>query len=473
MCKKAKEWLKLIPSVDSLLKSSKVKTWLKEYPRAWVISSLRDALDSERNCILAGVNPGSRDEIVKRVLQRGEEILSRKRVPSLRRVINGTGVILHTNLGRAILPEDAIKRVYEIATHYSNLEFDLEKGVRGKRDSHLICHITELTGAEDTLVVNNNAAAVLLLLDTFAKGREVIVSRGELIEIGGSFRLPDILKKSGAILREVGCTNKTYLHDYEEAINENTAILLKTHKSNYSIEGFSRDVSGKEISRLAKRYNLISAEDMGSGLLIDLSSYGLHGEPTVRDLIKDGLDIVNFSGDKLLGGPQAGIIVGRRDLISKMRKNPLARAFRLDKMTISALEATLNIYRDPVKARSKVPFLQMLSATPSEILKRELNFIERLKVNLPQEGVKVILGDMEGFSKVGGGAFPTHNIPTHLLSIEVEERKPEDVKRALLSSPIPIVSRIEENKVVLDFRTIMPEEEEDLLKSIKHALERL
>lgn len=454
------EALRILPSVDKVLTHPIIHEMSDKYSRDDIVNGIRYSLDVERDKILAGTEPGSADELIIRVLLRTGEYLKEKNMPSLRKVINATGIMIHTNLGRAVMPEKAVEMAVQAARGYTNLEFDLEKGTRGHRSVHLKRHLIELTGAEDALAVNNNAAAVLLMLDTFAQGKEVIVSRGELIEIGGSFRLPDILKKSGAKLVEVGCTNKTYLSDYENAITENTAMLLKSHKSNYEIRGFTHETPGNEIAELAKKYGLISAEDMGSGLIVDLSRYGLTGEVTIRDLVTNGLDLITFSGDKMLGGPQCGIIVGRKDLIAKMEKNPLTRALRLDKMTIAAMEGTLLLHRNPAHLTSDLPFMKMLSQSYEDIMKRCGRFITILGEKVKKEGeFKIIPGD----SKIGGGAFPDAGIPTCLIQIEHKKLSPDSIFGKLLSGNPPVVTRIHQDNIVIDLRTVLPEEEDDLL----------
>lgn len=457
-----KDKLKLLPSVDAVTAHPDVEPLLEKMPRQDVVDALRESLSIERKKILSGIDPGSRQDITRRSVQTAVALAAKKAQLSLRRVINATGIIVHTNLGRAILADEAVEAIKTSARYYTNLEYDLERNTRGKRLVHLKKYLTELTSAEDALVVNNNAAALLLILDTFASGKEVVVSRGELIEIGGSFRLPEILKTGGAILREVGCTNKTYLSDYEEAINENTAALLKTHKSNYTIRGFSSEVEGSQVAKLAQKYDIISIEDLGSGLLIDLSQYGLHGEPTVSRIVESGIDLVTFSGDKLLGGPQAGIIVGKKELIRKMEKNHLTRALRVGKLTISAMESTLAIYRDPEKLKTKLPILRMLSLNVEQLTGRIRAVIE--KSGVEEKGALSIIS---GSSKIGGGAFPDADIPTALLAVDPPEKKPGQVNREFLKSDPPVIGRIHQGKFLLDLRTVLPEEDEMVAEAIK------
>ncbi|MCD4783723.1 MAG: L-seryl-tRNA(Sec) selenium transferase [Candidatus Eremiobacteraeota bacterium] len=458
-----KEQLRSLPSIDFMLSQSSIQSIINKYPRRDVVDSLRESIEIERNGILKGNESGDARDVVKRVVEKTSSLTAEKNNKSLKRVINATGVIVHTNLGRAILPEKAIELMLQVSRHYSNLEFDLDKGKRSNRNVHLKRHLIELTGAEDTLVVNNNAAAVLLMLDTFANGKEVIVSRGELIEIGGSFRLPDILRKGGAKLVEVGCTNKTYISDYENAITENTAILMKSHKSNYAIRGFFHEASGEEVAALAKKYNLISADDMGSGLLLDLSRYGLRGEQTAGDLVKSGMDIVTFSGDKMLGGPQAGIILGRKNLIQQMKSNPLARALRPGKTTISALEGTLLLYRDPENIENEIPILKMLAQSEERIKERTSALLKRME---NEASNNVSFGLVKDVSRTGGGAFPDTDIPTFLLTVSHKKYSADELHKRLLGADIPILGRIHNATLSLDLRTVLPEEEEELARQI-------
>ncbi|MGC9017560.1 MAG: L-seryl-tRNA(Sec) selenium transferase [Caldimicrobium sp.] len=385
---------------------------------------------------------------------------------TLRRVINATGVIVHTNLGRAPLPSEAIEHLIEIARYYSNLEYNLLEGKRGSRYSHVEELIKELTGAEAALVVNNNASAVLISLNTLAYGREVVVSRGELVEIGGSFRIPEVMKWAGCILKEVGTTNKTYLFDYENAITENTALLLKVHKSNYAIVGFTKEVSTEELVALGKKRGIPVMEDLGSGCLVDFSKYGLMKEPTVQEVLKAGVDVVTFSGDKLLGGPQAGIILGKKEIIEKIRKNPLNRAIRIDKLTLAALEATLKLYRDENLAIEKIPVLKMI-LTKQETLKRKANkLLKAIKeLNLPRAKVYLI----PTVAKTGGGALPLLNIPSYGVALEIEGFSPQELQKKLRKNEPPIIAITEEKAIVFEVRTLFDED----IPIIKEALQRL
>ena len=357
-----KELFSKLPSVDEVIGNKEIENLLKEYPRSMVVEFTREAIANKRKEIvkLSDISNGFNIDI-KNII---EYIVNKTKLEyslSLKNVINGTGTVIHTNLGRSLLSEEIKDEVWKLSSRYSNLEYNLEQGERGSRYSHITDIIKRLTNAEDVLIVNNNAAAVLLVLNTLARDGEAIVSRGELVEVGGSFRIPSIMELSGAKLIEVGSTNKTHLFDYEENINENTKVLMKVHTSNYKIIGFTESVSIDKLSSLGDKYNIPVIEDLGSGVLIDLSKYGLSYEPTVLDSIEKGIDIVTFSGDKLLGGPQAGIIVGKKKYIDKMKKNQLTRALRVDKLTISALEATLRLYLDEEKAIKNIPTLKMLT----------------------------------------------------------------------------------------------------------------
>ncbi|QER42372.1 L-seryl-tRNA(Sec) selenium transferase [Thermodesulfobacterium sp. TA1] len=384
--------------------------------------------------------------------------------PSLQRVINATGVVIHTNLGRAPLAEKAIEEIVKVAKFYSNLEFNLEEGKRGSRYVHVEEILKEITGAEGAIVVNNNASAVLISLNTLAFGKEVIVSRGELVEIGGSFRIPEVMKWAGCILREVGTTNKTHLYDYEKAINENTGLLLKVHKSNFAIVGFTKEVSSEELVVLGRKYNLPVMEDLGSGCLIDLSKYGYPKEPTVKEILAAGVDIVTFSGDKLLGGPQAGIILGKKDLIEKIRKNPLNRALRIDKLTLAGLEVTLRLYRDENLAREYIPTLKMI-LTPKEQLKKEaIKLANRLK-KLGLEGFQFKV--LESSGKTGGGSLPLLDLPSFVVGVYSEKVSPQRLQEFLRKNQPPIITRIEEDFLVIDPRCLFKQDYPEILKAFK------
>lgn len=358
--------LSQLPSVDEILKSTQGMGWLNIYPRRFVLQAVREAIDLRRKKILEGLAADISDEVM---LADIENSINRLSSYSLIPLINATGVVIHTNLGRSVLSERALENIRRVSESYSNLEYDIDEGKRGKRYVHVKRILREVTGAEDALLVNNNAAAVLLCLNTLAAGREVIVSRGELVEIGGSFRIPDVMKAGGAILREVGTTNKTHLSDYKQAINENTALILKVHKSNYRVVGFAEEVSVEDLVNLGSRHQIPVMFDLGSGCFIDLKPYGIHIEPSVQEIVKTGVDLTTFSGDKLLGGPQGGVIVGKKEHIQKIQKNPMTRALRIDKLTLAGFEATLMEYVDEEKALKNIPTLRMLLQKPDELKK--------------------------------------------------------------------------------------------------------
>lgn len=458
-----KKLFAMLPSVDEVLGNEKIKKVLEEYPRILVLESVRQAIDEKRKLI---INLDNNDKEIK---IRFEDIIRDSIIKikinyslSLKKVINGTGVILHTNLGRSLLSESIKDEVWEISSRYSNLEYNIDTGERGSRYVHLVDMLKRLTGAEDVLVVNNNAAAVLLALNTLAKDGEAIVSRGELVEVGGSFRIPSIMSLSGAKLVEVGATNKTHISDYEEVISENTKVLMKVHTSNYKILGFTENVEIDNLSLLSKKYNIPLIEDLGSGVFIDLSKYGLSYEPTVLDSINKGADIVTFSGDKMLGGPQAGIIVGKKEYIQKMKKNQLTRALRVDKITICALEATLRIYLDEHKAIRDIPTLRMLTYTIEELHKKVNKLFNLLNgLNLDAQ-----ISIEDNFSQVGGGSMPIEKLKTFVISIIPNKMSVSSLERKLRLSNSNIIGRIYENKYILDVRTIFEDEFEIIAREL-------
>lgn len=373
--------------------------------------------------------------------------------PRFRRVLNATGVVIHTNLGRSLLAPEAVGAVRQAASSYSNLEFDLQNGARGSRYSHVEPLIRRLTGAEAALVVNNNAAAVLLVLDTLCKGREVIVSRGELVEIGGSFRIPEVMEKSGCVLKEVGATNRTHLKDYEGAVGEQTAALMKVHASNFRLIGFTSEVPREELAALAAKRGVPLIEDLGSGTLFDFAAAGLQrlaGEPTAARVIASGVDVVTFSGDKVLGGPQAGIIAGKAEYVDRIKKNQMNRALRIDKMTLAALEATLRLYLDPELAAQSIPTLRMLCAGQDELKPKAQKLARLLRATLPGVTVDVI----PGASRAGGGAFPEYDLPTCLVRLRREGTNPDCLRGALLRGTPPLVARVDHDALCLDPRTL-------------------
>jgi len=440
-----------LPQVDECLRSEYGRTWLSNYPRRIVLRAIRDVIDAKRNEILRGGSPEiDLDVISGEIEARIKDLHSF----SLRPLINATGVVIHTNLGRSILCDRAISNMISMAGSYSNLEYDIDRGRRGKRYIHLKGILNELTGAEDSVVVNNNAAAVLICLDTFAKGREVIVSRGELVEIGGEFRIPEVMKAGGAILREVGTTNKTHLYDYENALSGNTALLLKVHRSNYRISGFTEEVGLDELVKLGRKFNIPVMADLGSGSMIDLAKYGIYGEPSVGEIVKTGVDLITFSGDKLLGGPQAGIILGKKWMIERIQKNPLLRAIRTDKTTLSALEATMMEYMDEEGAVRNIPTLRMLTEPVHQIKKRAIKLKRLLK------GVDnlAIISVEEDKSRAGGGSLPEVDLPTHVVSIKPLKISVNDLEERLRKGEPPVIGRIRDDRLIVDMRTVQDKE---------------
>jgi L-seryl-tRNA(Ser) seleniumtransferase len=453
-----------LPSVDELLKSPSGFQWLAEFPRKIVVEAIRTVVAARREAILAGKAADLSLDAMDGDIQEQLRIFSSF---SLRRVINATGIVIHTNLGRSVLSERILENVVNVAAGYSNLEYDLAVGRRGQRHIHTQRMLSEITGAEDALIVNNNAAAVLLCLNSIAKGREVIVSRGELVEIGGSFRVPDVMSASGACLREVGTTNKTHLHDYSSAVSENTALLLKVHQSNYRITGFTRDVTIKELLDLGRQHDLPVMYDLGSGCLLDLRPYGIHDEPSVCELLKTGVDVLTFSGDKLLGGPQGGLIVGKKKYLDTIRKNPMARAVRVDKFTIAAFEATLMEYLDPENAKRTIPTLQMLLQPPEEVRKRARKIASGLKRLIVQEKIEVV----RDTSKAGGGSLPAAEFATFAVSIKPARLSLNELDERLRSCSPPVIGRIRENALLLDARTIRNHEVKTIVKAVGSALQ--
>jgi L-seryl-tRNA(Ser) seleniumtransferase len=461
------ELLRQIPSVDELLAQPRLAELAKRVDRNLVVevaravlSNLRARIAGESNVAVIGLGATSVEELITSEVER---ILAR----SLQPVINATGVILHTNLGRAPLTESAVEEFRRTATQYSNLEYNLEAGARGKRDVHTAELLTRLTGAEAATVVNNCAAAVLVTLAAFARGGEVIVSRGELIEIGDGFRIPEIMEQSGALLREVGTTNRTRLADYENAIGEKTRLLLRVHPSNFKVTGFTDKPSLEELVGLSQRSGIPLVEDLGSGCLVDLSEHGIT-EPTVRQSIEAGVGIVTFSGDKLLGGPQAGIIAGKKDLIAKVRKHPLFRALRVDKLTIAALEATLGAYLRA--AWEEIPTMRMIRMTPQELKRRAENFIRELRPELPLDEVEIDIVD--GASLAGGGSTPTQSLPSKVIRIASARYSATKLEQRLRRAPagISVIARVEDERLVLDLRTVFPEQEPLLVKTLASVL---
>ena len=451
MEERAKNLLRELPSIDRLLKHPKSEPLLTRFNRDYVTEKCREVLDELRQSIRLGkpLDDGELDD--ERILGRIEKQIDRNQQPGLMRVINATGTVLHTNLGRALLPQAAIEAVRQAGMHPVNLEYDLDQGKRGKREESIERLLLDLTGAEAATVVNNNAAAVLLGLNTAATGKEVVVSRGELIEIGGSFRIPEIMAKSGAVLKEVGSTNRTHPEDYEKAIGKKTALLLKVHTSNYKIVGFVAEVGLAELVAIGRRHKIPVMEDLGSGALIDLSRYGLPKEPLVAERVRLGADIITFSGDKVLGGPQAGLVVGKKSWIAQMNKNPLKRALRCGKLTLAALEATLALYQQSADVAEEVPTLKAFTRPLQgieEIGRRALPGLEKAL----GEGFQLSLEDST--AQIGSGALPTEEIPSKVIAIRHRSLGPERIAEKFRRARPPILGRIREDRFLLDLRTI-------------------
>ena len=439
--------LRKIPKVDELLRLPELSEL--SCPHTILTESVRETIDRVRQQILSGEQPSlEAEQLCRQVLA----LVHKKTTMSLRPVINATGIVLHTNLGRARLSDAAVEAIHSVAQDYNTLEYNLEKGSRGSRYSHVEKLIAKLTGTEAAMVVNNNAAAVMLVLSTMTKGKEVITSRGELVEIGGAFRVPEIMQQSGGTLVEGGTTNKTHLSDYQNAITENTGALLKVHTSNFKIMGFCEEVSLEEMVELGHQHNIPVIYDLGSGAMVRLSDYGIQDEPNVLDSVKSGADIISFSGDKLLGGPQAGIIIGRREYIEAMKKNPLTRAFRIDKLTLAALEATLREYLDPQEVIHRNPTLRMITATMDDLVPMGQQLLEALQ-KVCDGSYRVTL--TEDFGQVGGGSVPTQMIRSSVVAVE-----PTRISLDLLETrlrehdPLPVIARISKDRLLLDVRTI-------------------
>jgi L-seryl-tRNA(Ser) seleniumtransferase len=459
--------LRLLPSVDQLLQRVEGDAACSKIPRARLVHAVREVLAGERARLLGGskrtgaATPPDADALARRVAAE----LSRGGAFSLAPLINATGVVLHTNLGRALLSPLALERLRRVGAAYSNLEMDLRLKERGSRYIHVDGLLRRLTGAEASLVVNNNAAAVLLALESLARGKEVVVSRGELIEIGGEFRLPDIMRRSGALLREVGTTNRTHLKDYAEAIGADTALLLKVHTSNYRVLGFTAQVPTRDLVQLAHARGIPVMEDLGSGCFVDLRPYGFPHEPTVQEAIGAGLDLVSFSGDKLLGGPQAGIVVGKAEFVERLRKNPLNRALRIDKLTLAGLEATLYAY-EAGNAFETLPTLKKLTE-PLSAVRRRARRVLRLLAPSAVSALDATL--VEGRAQVGGGSLPLVELPTAAIALGTPERSAQQLDAALRAGEPPVIGRIAGDRLLLDCRTILNAD----VPSLAAALSRL
>ena len=464
-----KDILRSLPSVDGLLQEEHIQALILVYGRESVTHTTRHILSDLRESILGDESAAAElsPSTIERILKGIENHLKIKYIPSLRKAVNATGVILHTGLGRAVLPPEAVEAVNDVITGYCSLAVDIESGRRGHRDIHLENLLCELTGAEAATVVNNNAAATMLILNTLAQGKEVILSRGQLVEIGGSFRMPDVMAASGAVLREVGTTNKTHLKDYAAAIHEETGALMRAHHSNYRILGFFSEPGIKDLAELAHRHNLPLIDDLGSGALVDLQAFGLENEPLVRESLKDGADVICFSGDKLIGGPQAGIIVGRRDIIERIRKNPLSRAFRTGKMTIAAMEATLKLFLRPDQLTERHPVYRMFAESLPALNRRALRLRRRLRATVP-EGVDISV--IDGRSQIGSGSAPVETLPTRLLRVFSETETPDNLAGKLRSCSPPVFCRVQKDSLLFDMRTIHPKEDAVILQALTDVL---
>ena len=464
--------LRTLPSVEEVLESPDVKALADKLPRPLVADAARDALDEIRRAVLdSGGASDVPTDVPARAAHRARALLD----PSLRRVVNASGVVIHTNLGRSALADEAVAAVVEAARGYSTLEYDVERMQRGSRHAHCERLICALTGAEAAIAVNNNAAAVMLVLSEFAAGHEAIVSRGELVEIGGSFRIPDIMELSGARMVEVGTTNKTHPFDYERAVTDDTAMLLKVHTSNYQLLGFTESVDARTLRRIADTAEadrrrdagggaaggrVLVYEDLGSGALLGAEVLGEHAEPTAGEALAAGCDLVSFSGDKLLGGPQAGIVVGSKELISRLKANPLARALRLDKMTIAALEATLRLYLDPARAREKIPTLRLLASSADEVRERARELARRIEAAIPPDCAAVDV--VPEISRAGGGALPMHDIDTFAVRVAPAHATAQACEEFLVKrNPVPVIARIKQEALLFDVRTLLSDGELD------------
>lgn len=460
-----REALRAIPPVNEILDNPAVGELTAKYGRSRVVENINKLLKEYRTSINPS-EPVSRQQIAAYIANRLMLIMQEKQAVGLRKVINATGVVLHTNLGRAPLPEEALVHMKEVAQGYSNLEFDLEAGTRGSRHSHIGELISEITGAESAMIVNNNAAAVFLCLNTLAMGREVIISRGQQVEIGGSFRIPDIITRSGAKMIEVGTTNKTRLSDYENAITSDTEVLLKVHTSNYRVTGFTAEVEIAEMASLGKQKDITVMEDLGSGSLLELTAIGLPYEPTVQDSIRNGADLVTFSGDKLLGGPQAGIIAGKKALIDRIKKNPLTRMVRCDKSTIAATAAVLSLYLNPEKAVEHIPVLRMMAMKEVELLS---------SANELHSMIKEVLGDrypteiVDEPDEVGGGSLPGVTLPGRAVALLVQAGEANEIQAKLRKTQTPIICRINRDRILFSVRTLEKNDYPAVVRALQDA----
>ncbi len=465
--KKQQTLLRMLPGIDHIIELAKSEPFFDNIPKSVLARSARYVVENLRTSILDDSSDITEKNlsdslIMENVKNSVQDAMKLK----LRRTINATGVVVHTNLGRSLLADDAVENLLTIASRYSNLEFDLSKGTRGSRYSNVEDILCEISGAEAAMVVNNNAGAVFLCLETISRDKKVIVSRGELVEIGGSFRIPDVMAKSGGILKEVGTTNRTHLKDYESAIENDTGLLLKVHKSNYSIVGFTADVSLEDLVALGARYQIPVMEDLGSGTFVDFSKYGLLKEPTVQESVAAGADVITFSGDKLLGGPQAGIIVGKKDLLNDIKKNPITRALRIDKLTLAALESTLRHYRNIDTGMGSIPTLRMLSL-PFDHIETNAKELGKMLENIGDTRMSIKLINLS--SRAGGGALPLLNLPSKGVGVEIQGISANSIEEYLRNNELPIIGRIEDDIFILDLRTV----QDDELLTIKNAFNNM
>lgn len=458
--------LKELPKIDEVLALLEKKGYGATLPRPLLVDACRHAVDGMRRDILEGSGAPAKKAGADRAVAMAEERIHSLKASSLRRVINATGILLHTNLGRAPLCGEALEEITSVSRGYSNLEFDLPAGRRGLRYDHVSEMLRVLTGAEDAIVVNNNAAAVLLVLNSLSFGKEAIVSRGELIEIGGEFRIPEVMEKSGALLREVGSTNRTHLYDYENAINPaTTGMILKVHTSNFRTVGFTGEVEPAILAELGRRVGIPLMNDLGSGCILDLGRFGLTREPTVQDAVKSGADVITFSGDKLLGGPQAGIILGQRPVMEKIRKNPLNRALRIDKLTLAALEATLKHYLFSKNPEEHIPVLRFMTEPLDSVHRRAEELLRRLE-GIGDNRFSFTAGPDVSFA--GGGSLPTQEFPTRVVTIQAEHMAAIEVERRLRHGDPPVIGRIQEEQVLLDVRALADGEVDIIERIFRH-----
>ncbi len=455
-----KDTLRKLPSVDETLRDPLLKNLVDRFPRHTVIRTIQSVIDEKRKQILTIENFG--EPALGNICSEIREKLLAFEKFSIKKTVNATGIIIHTNLGRAPLAADVLKHITNSSEGYINLEIDLETGKRGSRYTHVERLLQELTGAESAFVVNNNAAAVLLCLNCLAKDREVIVSRGELVEIGGSFRIPDIMQQSGAVLREVGTTNRTHINDYINAVNEKTGLILKTHTSNYRVVGFTSEAHIPELKKIGREYNIPVMMDMGSGNIVDPATVGLDNEPTVAETVKLNPDIITFSGDKLLGASQAGIILGKEKYLKSIRQNPLTRALRIDKLTLAGIEAVLRIFLFQPDKIEKIPVIRMLK-TPLSVLKKRAATITKA-VKEYSNSIDII--NVQDFSQSGGGSFPAHSLPTWVVSLSTKPLSVNQFDSALRQCSTPILARINRDRILFDMRTVFPDESKKISDAI-------